>query len=407
MRTIKPLHCLIFLSFLFFITPSQAQDIGNILKRKTEETVEKTIDKGLDELEGKDKKDENKEPKDEIEETETETIEETTSDIVAIKTARTDFIDPSNILFNDDFNNEMQGEFPSKWSLVKGTLQNSQVVALGKKEGVVQFISSSSLKPTIKNDSYLGDSFKMEVQCYFHNKGNEAYTLNLKNNNYKKGKYSITIRGDGIVPGGSSSQYARFPQTLPKGWRTVQLSFNKGVLKVFYEGVQLINNPDLKKGDDIHLKEFTHVEVSALSHGSGKYDSMINYFTIAHGGLPLYKRLMSEGRLVAHDILFEVNSYTIKPSSYPSLNNIAKMIADHPELSITIEGHTDSDGSLKFNQTLSEKRAQSVMNYFISKNIDGKRLSSRGFGEEKPIDSSDTEEAKALNRRVEFVLKNN
>ncbi|NND63995.1 MAG: OmpA family protein [Flavobacteriaceae bacterium] len=404
MKTKTVIKLLVTFSMVFFMgTTGFGQDLGGIVKRKVKKRanteLNKTVDKGLDVITGKEETTTTKEKR------EDGSVIEVTRDANGNNVPIPDFINPGTAVFVDDFNTEKPGEFPSKWTLLNGTLQNSQVIALGQKEGVVQFITSSSLKPTFKNDNYLGDSFKIEVQCYFHKKGNEAYTLNLVNKNKVHGAYQITIRGDGIVPAGSSSQYARFPTKLPAGWRTVQLSFNKGVLKVFYEGYQLINIPRLNKGVDKELTEFTHLEVSALSHGSGEYDSMINYISIAHQGLPLYKKLMTEGRLVMNNINFEVNSYTLMNESYAYLDEIIEMLQQHPEVAISIQGHTDSDGTNEFNQTLSENRARTVMNYLTSKGISASRMDSLGHGEEKPVDLSGTEEAKAKNRRVEFVYK--
>ena len=71
---------------------------------------------------------------------------------------------------------------------------------------------------------------------------------------------------------------------------------------------------------------------------------------------------------------------------------------------IEISGHTDSKGSDTYNETLSQGRSQSVVDYLASQGIDGARLTARGYGEAKPIDSNDTEEGRANNRRVEFTV---
>ena len=316
MKTLKLFKQITLLCLLFTFATGFGQELGGIVKRKVKKRaknqIEKTVDKGLDVIEGK-------------EGTEGTTSEETREDGTIVVVTRDEagnnvpvpnFIDPSTAIFVDDFNTEKPSEFPSKWTHLRGTMQNSQVVALGQKEGVVQFVTTSRLKPTFKNDNYLGDSFKIEVQCYFHKRGNEAYTLNLMNNNDAYRNYEITIRGDGIVPAGSSSLYARFPYELPAGWRTIQLSFNKGVLKVFYEGYQLINIPKLNINEERFLTEFTHLELSALSPGKDQYDAWVNYVAISHGGLPLYKKLMEEGRLVMNNINFEVNSFTLTNDSF-------------------------------------------------------------------------------------------
>ena len=374
----------------FLVANTYSQNIGGILKKKTEKVVDRTLDKGIEKIEGKDGKEKDKDGN----------VIPKVEDRVPVK----NFLG-GNLVFSDDFNNEKPGEFPSKWTQLNGTMQNSQAIASGKKEGVVQFITSSRMKPTFKKDDYLGNSFKIEGQFYFHGKGNEAYTLNLMNNNDIYKAYQITIRGDGIVPAGSSSQYARMPyKPSNPGWRTIQLSFNRGILKVLYDGYQLINIPDLKKGDNSHITEFTHLEVSVLSR-AGDYGAMINHIAIGHKGLPLYKKLVSEGRLVVHDILFDVDSYFIKPSSYPSMDRIVKMLEDNQETSVTIEGHTDANGSNTSNQKLSEYRAKAVMNYMVIKGIKQNRLSSVGYGEDRPMVTGDNEEAWSKNRRVEFVLK--
>lgn len=403
MKTMKIVKRIAFVCFIIMFATGYGQDIGGIVKRKVKKTatkeITKTVDKGLNTVEGKEETSTNEETQ------EDGSVLVVTRDATGQNVPVPNFIDPSTAVFVDDFNTEKPSEFPSRWTLISGTLQNSQVVAQGKKEGVIQFITSSRLKPTFKNDNYLGDSFKIEIQCYFHKRGNESYTLNLQNKNKVHGAYQITIRGDGIVPAGSSSLYARFPRKLPAGWRTVQLSFNKGVLKVLYEGYQLINIPKLNKGVDRNLTEFTHLELSALSHGSGEFDSMVNYVSIAHQGLPLYKRLMEDGRLIMNNVNFEVNSYTLKSSSYAVLDGIANMLMEHPEVSVNVHGHTDSDGTDTFNQTLSENRAKSVTGYLINKGVAASRLASAGYGEKMPLDKSGSEAAKAKNRRVEFVLE--
>lgn len=81
------------------------------------------------------------------------------------------------------------------------------------------------------------------------------------------------------------------------------------------------------------------------------------------------------------------------------------MLADHPDLRIAIEGHTDSDGDDVHNQELSEQRAAAVRDYLIeSYGIDASRLESAGFGETNPTASNDTPEGKQQNRRVELVV---
>ncbi|NLI97360.1 OmpA family protein [bacterium] len=104
-------------------------------------------------------------------------------------------------------------------------------------------------------------------------------------------------------------------------------------------------------------------------------------------------------------IYFDYDKATIKPESYPVLDEAAKILKENPSIRVEIQGHTDSDGSDEYNQKLSEARAASVVSYFVMQHaIDAKRLVARGYGESMPVASNASEAGKELNRRVEFVI---
>jgi outer membrane protein OmpA-like peptidoglycan-associated protein len=104
-------------------------------------------------------------------------------------------------------------------------------------------------------------------------------------------------------------------------------------------------------------------------------------------------------------IYFAYDSDRILPRSYELLDQIAKVIGEHPEIPrIFIEGHTDSDGKDSYNLDLSDRRAKSVMRYLVEAGVNDERLDAKGFGETQPIDDNGTEAGKASNRRVEFRI---
>ena len=103
-------------------------------------------------------------------------------------------------------------------------------------------------------------------------------------------------------------------------------------------------------------------------------------------------------------ILFDVDDDSVKPSEATKLEKLADVLSKYPENIVVIEGHTDSDGSNAYNQKLSEQRAQSIENYLINKNLSISNLSSIGYGEAQPIVPNDTEDGRALNRRVEIKI---
>jgi len=118
----------------------------------------------------------------------------------------------------------------------------------------------------------------------------------------------------------------------------------------------------------------------------------------------IFDALNKEGHIALY-INFETGKADIKPESQKIINQIVQMMKENPDLKISIEGHTDNVGTPQSNQTLSENRAKAVMNTIIAKGIDKSRLSSKGWGQTKPIADNQTEEARAKNRRVELVKK--
>lgn len=118
-----------------------------------------------------------------------------------------------------------------------------------------------------------------------------------------------------------------------------------------------------------------------------------------------FSKMESGTPIVLNNIQFKSGSYQILESSYQELNDLAKALEEKPELKIAISGHTDNTGDEAKNLQLSKDRAKEVMNYLIEKGINKSRLTSSGFGSEKPIATNDTEEGRKKNRRVEFVVE--
>jgi len=116
------------------------------------------------------------------------------------------------------------------------------------------------------------------------------------------------------------------------------------------------------------------------------------------------KDLRSRGRVSIHGILFDVDSAQIREESRPTLERIAELLNENPELSLYVVGHTDNTGNLDYNIGLSERRAESVVNALISDyNIASNRLSSYGLGPLAPQTTNQTTEGREQNRRVELV----
>jgi OOP family OmpA-OmpF porin len=108
--------------------------------------------------------------------------------------------------------------------------------------------------------------------------------------------------------------------------------------------------------------------------------------------------------LPLNNIFFEYAKATLRPDSYPELDRIVDTMKENPNLAIEVQGHTDNVGSNESNLKLSQDRAEAVRKYLLSKKIQTARVTSVGYGETKPIATNDTEEGKALNRRVQLAI---
>ena len=107
---------------------------------------------------------------------------------------------------------------------------------------------------------------------------------------------------------------------------------------------------------------------------------------------------------VLKDIFFEFDKSTLLQQSYFELLCLKALLEVYPTMRIEIRGHTDNRGSTQYNLRLSESRAKAVADYLASKGVDAKRLQYKGYGKSLPIDTNDTDEGRANNRRVEFRI---
>lgn len=105
-----------------------------------------------------------------------------------------------------------------------------------------------------------------------------------------------------------------------------------------------------------------------------------------------------------NNIFFEYDKAELQKISYTELDRLVKLLKLYEEWNIEIGGHTDNNGSDSYNKELSQKRAVSVRAYLIEQGIDESRLSAKGYGEEKPVATNETDEGRAENRRVEFTI---
>ncbi len=112
---------------------------------------------------------------------------------------------------------------------------------------------------------------------------------------------------------------------------------------------------------------------------------------------------LNKDGFIALYINFETRKSTIQSESQEVVNQVAQMLQANASLKISIEGHTDNVGNPASNKSLSENKAKAVMDALVAKAIDKSRLTSKGWGQDKPVADNRTEDGQAKNRRVEIV----
>jgi outer membrane protein OmpA-like peptidoglycan-associated protein len=164
----------------------------------------------------------------------------------------------------------------------------------------------------------------------------------------------------------------------------------------YTEGTAFLNL--IKKGQEVWVEVYASGESYALT-------------IVEKAGLKqevsasdMLKALNQAGHIALY-INFDTGKSTIKPDSKPVIDEIVALLKQNPDLKVAIEGHTDNVGKAQSNKTLSEQRAQAVLDAIVKQGVDSKRLTAAGFGAERPIADNKIEEGRAKNRRVELVKK--
>ncbi len=109
-------------------------------------------------------------------------------------------------------------------------------------------------------------------------------------------------------------------------------------------------------------------------------------------------------KIVLNNVFFDSGKHTLRPESYSELNRLARILQEYKNLRVEISGHTDSKGSDSFNQKLSQRRAQAVVNYILTQGVNSSQIIAVGYGESQPRADNVTAQGRQLNRRVEAKI---
>lgn len=311
-----------------------------------------------------------------------------------------DFEPGDRVLVEDDFSADNVGDFPRRFSLVEGSFE----VIEWQGARYVRALSGGSF--AIPLPGTLPETFTLETAVNLQH-GN-AYlritpgrAFHGRPRDYAGSAVSIEFGRAGVRPVGANGgpdALARIESSVVRDAIVpVRVMADGDHMKIYLGDERVANVPNAV---------FPRSDTLFVSVGSATPERpiVIGGFRIAGGGRDLYDRLATEGRVATRGIHFDVNSATIRPESRAALDEIGAMLQEHPQLRISIEGHTDSDGDDAANLSLSERRAAAVKDYLVTNyGVQADRLESVGLGETVPVADNATAEGKQENRRVELV----
>lgn len=307
-----------------------------------------------------------------------------------------DFVPGDRVLYYDDFADDNVGDLPKHEDIEEG---NVSVVKIDAKQ---YLRTENGTRFELVLPEALPQRFTIEAT--FHNAGG----------NGGRGLH-FTIGGDGRTLDYDChlpEERVEIQGTGPNGHKDSQQETGKsdtqfGHCQLMVDGGYAkgyIDGKRLAQLNGLQFDRTNRIRVEVPGGDEKRGASLVTEIRVAEGGKKLWDALSSTGRVSTHGILFDTGSDRIRGESTPTLKEIGDMLTEHPELKLTIEGHTDDVGSATDNQTLSEKRAAAVKSFLVATyHVDAARLATRGFGASKPVAPNTTPAGRQQNRRVELV----
>lgn len=311
-----------------------------------------------------------------------------------------DFVPGDNIIFTDDFADEKDGEFPPHWELVNGQ------AALNKLGGYEAFALSdgnyAKVKPRMKAANYLPNEFTLEFDTYFP-EGSYPFMVFFNKAGSVDDDAYVSIN-EGTVEFYAAADNYQLSANMPgaaggdnyiKKWHHIALAYKDKQLKIYVDQFRVNTVPDM------------HIVPAKLQlGGTASQEAPVVFRNVklaSGGGMNMIGKKFTDAKIVTHGINFDIDKATIRAESMGTLNQIKQLMDGNPDVKFEIDGHTDNSGAPAHNLALSQQRADAVKARLVAMGINVQRLTTKGFGDTKPISDNSTPEGKANNRRVEFV----
>lgn len=258
---------------------------------------------------------------------------------------------------------------------------------------------------TPKNLGYPINTHKNEIGLIVNAKGELAYFASDRSTNTGTDIYQFNLP-TAIKPNPTNYvqgkvYHAENKNPLKASFELIDLKENKTIVQSYSDnlsGTFLLPLP-INKSYALNVQKDGYLFFS-LNFDITKIHDLSKPFML---DVPL-QPIKTGNIIVLENVFFEHDSYKLKSESYIELNKLIEVLTQNPTIKIEIGGHTDSNGSDKYNETLSHNRSQTVYNYLIEKGINANRLTYRGYGEKMPRASNETPKGRALNRRTEVKI---
>jgi outer membrane protein OmpA-like peptidoglycan-associated protein len=293
------------------------------------------------------------------------------------------------VLVATDFSAEPVGRFPA--SQLKFGQGNVQIVEL---DGVKALEVSANSTFSLPLPRALPPDFTLEFQIRLgapHMVTQVYFTPLTTIVSKHPSAYLYLFHTPGVYFQGKDLSSIRVP-SIAKEFTPVRLQVDGEYLVMYVGPERAANIPTAT------IERTGSIEFKVLANPANR--TYLKDFVVATGVSKLYDALAKDGSVTTRGILFDVNKDVLKPESTPVLEELRKALADHADLKVIIEGHTDNTGDDAHNLALSERRAQAVVKYLTGAGIAADRVRSEGKGETVPVGDNATAAGREQNRRV-------